>query len=59
MPEAFQPTSEVDDLTADTQREIERLTAANRQLRGQLETLEAGSGASGAIDDGFEKPPHY
>jgi cytidylate kinase len=25
MPEAFQPTSEVDDLTADTQREIERL----------------------------------
>jgi uncharacterized coiled-coil protein SlyX len=51
--------SELSDALVHQQREIERLNAANRQLRGQLATLEAGSEASGASDDGFEKPPHY
>jgi uncharacterized coiled-coil protein SlyX len=51
--------SELSDALIHQQREIERLTAANRQLRGQLETLETGSGAGGASADGFEKPPHY
>jgi uncharacterized coiled-coil protein SlyX len=37
------------------QREIELLTARNRALKDQLESLVA-SGASG---DGYEKPPHY
>lgn len=44
--------TELSDALVHQQREIELLTAANRQLRGQLETLEAGP-------DGFEKPPHY
>jgi uncharacterized coiled-coil protein SlyX len=37
------------------QRELERLAAANRALREQLEILE-GTGASA---EQFEKPPHY
>lgn len=51
--------TELSDALAHQQRQIELLNAANRQLRGQLETLEAGSGGSGASADDFEKPPHY
>jgi SlyX protein len=46
---------ELNDVVVRQQREIELLTARNRQLKDQLEGLE-GSGASG---EGFEKPPHY
>jgi uncharacterized coiled-coil protein SlyX len=48
--------SELSDALIHQQREIELLSARDRQLKDQLETLEAGSGASA---DGFEKPPHY
>jgi uncharacterized coiled-coil protein SlyX len=48
--------TEISDALLHQQREIELLAARNRQLKDQLETLEAGSGASA---DGFEKPPHY
>jgi uncharacterized coiled-coil protein SlyX len=47
---------ELDDAVLRQQREIEVLTARNRQLKGQLEVLEAGGGASA---DALEKPPHY
>jgi uncharacterized coiled-coil protein SlyX len=47
---------ELSDALLHQQREIDILSARNRQLKDQLEALEAGSGASG---DGFEKPPHY
>jgi SlyX protein len=46
---------ELNDVVVRQQREIELLTARNRQLKDQLEGLEAG-GESG---QGFEKPPHY
>lgn len=48
--------SELSDALVHQQREIEGLSARNRQLKDQLESLEAGTGASA---DGFEKPPHY
>jgi SlyX protein len=48
--------SELNDVVIRQQREIELLTARNRQLKHQLEVLEAGDGAT---TDGFEKPPHY
>jgi uncharacterized coiled-coil protein SlyX len=51
--------TELNDAVAHQQREIGLLKARNRQLQDQLETLDAGSGASGASADGFEKPPHY
>jgi uncharacterized coiled-coil protein SlyX len=47
---------ELNDAVLRQQREIETLAARNRQLKDQLEVLEAGDGASA---DGFEKPPHY
>lgn len=47
---------ELNDVVVRQQREIELLTARNRQLKDQLEVLEAGGEASG---DAFEKPPHY
>jgi SlyX protein len=47
---------ELNDSVLRQQREIEMLAARNRQLKYQLEALEAGDGASA---DGFEKPPHY
>jgi uncharacterized coiled-coil protein SlyX len=47
---------ELNDAVLRQQREIELLTARNRQLKYQLEVLEAGGGASG---DAFERPPHY
>jgi SlyX protein len=47
---------ELNDVVVRQQREIELLTARNRQLKDQLEVLEAGGEASA---DGFEKPPHY
>ena len=47
---------ELNDVVIRQQREIELLTARNRQLKDQLEGLEAGGGASA---EGFEKPPHY
>jgi SlyX protein len=47
---------ELNDAVLRQQREIELLVARNRQLKYQLEVLEAGGGASA---DGFEKPPHY
>jgi uncharacterized coiled-coil protein SlyX len=55
---------ELSDALVHQQREIERLSARNRQLQDQLETLEVGSGAGsdgsmGGSSDGFEKPPHY
>jgi uncharacterized coiled-coil protein SlyX len=37
------------------QREIEALSARNRELKGQLEMLGGDESSSG----GFEKPPHY
>jgi SlyX protein len=46
---------ELNDVVVRQQRELELLTARNRQLKDQLEGLEGG-GASG---EGFEKPPHY
>ena len=48
--------NELNDVVIRQQREIELLTARNRQLKDQLESLEAGGGASA---DTFEKPPHY
>jgi SlyX protein len=48
--------SELNDVVIRQQREIELLTARNRQLKDQLGLLEAGGGASA---EGFEKPPHY
>ena len=48
--------NELNDVVIRQQREIELLTARNRQLKHQLESLEAGGGASA---DTFEKPPHY
>ena len=48
--------NELNDVVIRQQREIELLTARNRQLKDQLESLEAGGGASA---DAFEKPPHY
>jgi len=49
---------ELSDALLHQQREIDILSARNRQLKDQLEALEAGGGASGD-GDGFEKPPHY
>jgi uncharacterized coiled-coil protein SlyX len=37
------------------QRDIELLSARNRELKSQLEMLEGGEAGAG----GFEKPPHY
>jgi len=61
--------TELSDALIDQQRDIELLAARNRQLQGQLELLEAGSGGSGGSGEGssaeggasagFEKPPHY
>jgi uncharacterized coiled-coil protein SlyX len=48
--------TELNDVVIRQQREIERLTMLNRQLKHQLELLEADGGASA---EGFEKPPHY
>ena len=48
--------NELNDAVIRQQREIELLTARNRQLKDQLEVLETGGEASA---DGFEKPPHY
>ncbi|MFI4867989.1 MAG: SlyX family protein [Steroidobacterales bacterium] len=48
--------NELNDVVIRQQREIELLTARNRQLKQQLEVIEAGGAASA---DGFEKPPHY
>jgi SlyX protein len=47
---------ELNDVVIRQQREIELLTARNRQLKQQLESLESGDDASA---DAFEKPPHY
>jgi SlyX protein len=47
---------ELNDSVVRQQREIELLTVRSRQLKYQLEILEAGGGASA---EGFEKPPHY
>jgi uncharacterized coiled-coil protein SlyX len=48
--------TELNDAVIRQQREIELLTARNRQLKDQLELVEGGGGATG---EGFEKPPHY
>jgi uncharacterized coiled-coil protein SlyX len=48
--------TELSDALVHQQRDIDLLSAANRQLRGQLEALEADHGASAGD---FEKPPHY
>jgi SlyX protein len=48
--------TELNDVVIRQQREIDLLTARNRQLKHQLEVLEAGDGTT---TDGFEKPPHY
>ena len=48
--------NELNDVVIRQQREIELLTARNRQLKHQLELLEAGGAAS---DDAYERPPHY
>jgi SlyX protein len=48
--------TELNDVVIRQQREIDRLTTLNRQLKDQLELLEGGGGASA---EGFEKPPHY
>ena len=48
--------TELNDVVIRQQREIERLTTLNRQLKHQMELLEAGGGARA---EGFEKPPHY
>jgi uncharacterized coiled-coil protein SlyX len=48
--------AELNDVVIRHQREIELLTARNRQLKQQLEQLESGGGASA---EEFEKPPHY
>jgi SlyX protein len=48
--------NELNDAVIRQQREIELLTARNRQLKHQLESLESGGGASA---EGFERPPHY
>ena len=37
------------------QRDIELLSARNRELKSQLESLEGAEASAG----GFEKPPHY
>jgi SlyX protein len=48
--------TELNDVVIRQQQELDLLTARNRQLKLQLESIEAGSGDSA---DGFEKPPHY
>jgi SlyX protein len=48
--------TELNEVVIRQQREIELLTARNRQLKQQLELLESGGGASA---DTFETPPHY
>jgi SlyX protein len=47
--------TELNDVVIRQQREIELLTARNRQLKDQLEVQGAGSASA----EGFEKPPHY
>ena len=46
---------DLNDVVVRQQRELELLTARNRQLKEQLEVLEAG----GASAEGLERPPHY
>lgn len=46
---------ELGDSVMRQQREIEILSARNRQLRAQLEMMEAG----GTHGEPFERPPHY
>jgi SlyX protein len=46
---------ELNDVVVRQQRELELLTARNRQLKEQLEVLEGG----GASAEGLERPPHY
>ncbi len=48
--------TELNDAVIRQQREIELLTARNRQLKQHLEALEA---VEAPTTDGFEKPPHY
>jgi SlyX protein len=48
--------AELNEVVIRQQREIELLIVRHRQLKHQLELLEAGGGASAG---GFEKPPHY
>jgi SlyX protein len=47
---------ELNDVVVRQQREIELLSARNRQLKDQLEVIEAGGGTS---SDEIEIPPHY
>jgi SlyX protein len=47
---------ELNDVVVRQQQELDLLTTRNRQLKHQLESLEAGGGAS---TEGFERPPHY
>jgi SlyX protein len=47
---------ELNDVVIRQQQELDLLTARNRQLKQQLESMESGSGASA---EGFERPPHY
>jgi SlyX protein len=46
---------DLNDVVVRQQRELELLTARNRQLKEQLEVLEGG----GASAEGLERPPHY
>jgi SlyX protein len=48
--------TELNDVVIRQQQELDLLTARNRQLKQQLESIEASGGAS---LEGFEKPPHY
>jgi SlyX protein len=47
---------ELNDVVIRQQKELDLLTARNRQLKQQLESIEASGGAAA---EGFEKPPHY
>jgi SlyX protein len=47
--------AQLNDVVIRQQREIEALAGRNRQLRSQLEVLEAGA----ALEARFERPPHY
>lgn len=48
--------TEISDVVARQQRELEHALASNRRLASLVEALEEGGGASASA---FEKPPHY
>jgi SlyX protein len=48
--------TELNDVVIRQQQELDLLTARNRQLKQQLQSIEAGGTG---LSEEFEKPPHY